>query len=375
MDSRHIYVPKKDGHVHWITDFRGLNKSLHCKVYPLCKISEIFQQQSGYKFFTKLDISMQYYTFLLDKASHNLCTFATPFGLYCYCRLPMGISESLDIATEKMHSVLDGNDSIEFYMDDNGVFSDSWDNHLSLLAIVLTRLQDVVFTINPLKCEQAVQETDFLAHWLTPTSVKPWRKKVDAILHLQPPMNVKQLCSFLGMVNYYCNMWPRCTHVLAPLTELTGKRTFTWSLVHQQAFEHMKALIAVDALLALPDHSLPFNVETDASEYQLGSVIKQQGHLVAYYSRKLNSTQRIYTTIKKELLSIVETFKEFHTILLSSTIRVHTDHKILTHCLTEFTTQCMLWWRLLLEEFSPTFLYKSGPSNILADALSHVPMA
>ena len=323
----------------------------------------------------RLDISMQYYTFLLDEASCNLCTFATPFGLYHYYQLPICISESLDIATEKMHSVLDGIDGIEFYMDDIGVFSDSWDNHLSLLAIVLTHLHDISFMINVLKCEWAVQETYFLGHWLTPTGVKPWRKKVDAILHLQPPVNVKQLCSFLGMVNYYRNMWLRHTQVLAPLTELTGKRTFTWTPNHQQAFEQMKALITVDALLAIPDHSLPFNVETDPSDYQLGSVIKQQGCLVTYYSHKLNSTQHNYTTIEKELLSIVETFKEFHTVLLSSTIWVHMDHKNLTHCLAEFTTQQVLCWCLLLEEFSPTFLYKLGPSNILANALSCVPTA
>ena len=118
-------VPKKDGRVRWITDFRGLNKSLWRKVYPLRKISEIFQCRSGYKFFTKLDISMQYYTFLLDEASRNLCTFATPFGLYRYCRLPMGVGESPDITTENMHLVLDGIEDIEFYMDDIGVFSNS----------------------------------------------------------------------------------------------------------------------------------------------------------------------------------------------------------------------------------------------------------
>ena len=137
----------------------------------------------------------------------------------------------------------------------------------------------------------------------------------------------------------------------------------------------MKALIAADALLVFPDHSLPFNVETDASEYQLGSIIKQKGHPVTYYSCKLNSTQCNYTTIKKELLSIVETFKEFRTILLGASIQVHTDHKNLTHRLMEFTTQCGLHWCLLLEEFNPTFLYKSGPSNILADALSCIPTA
>ena len=175
-------VPKKDGCVRWITDFPGLNKSLRRKVYPLRKISEIFQCRSGYQYFTKLDISMQYYTFILDEPSRNLCTFATPFGLY-RC-LPMGVSESPDIATEMMHSVLDDIEGIEFYMDDIGVFSSTWPDHLSLLSTVLGCLENVGFTINPLKCEWAVQETDFLGHWLTPSSVKPWRKKVDAILQL-----------------------------------------------------------------------------------------------------------------------------------------------------------------------------------------------
>ena len=122
-----------------------------------------------------------------------------------------------------MHLVLDGIEDIEFYMDDIGVFSSSWEEHLSLLAIVLHRLQNVGFTINLLKCKWAIQETDFLGHSLTPEGVKPWHKKVDAILRLQPPVNMKQLRSFLGMVIYYRNMWACRTHVLAPLTELTSK--------------------------------------------------------------------------------------------------------------------------------------------------------
>ena len=127
----------------------------------------------------------------------------------------------------------------------------------------------------------AFQETDFLGHWLTLEGVRPWTKKIEAILRLQPPVNVKQLRSFLGMVNYYRDMWPRRTHVLAPLTEFTNKHTFIWMPKHQQAFERMKILVAADALLVFPDHSLPFDVEMDASEYQLGSAIKQQSRLVA----------------------------------------------------------------------------------------------
>ena len=190
-----------------------------------------------------------------------------------------------------MHSVLDDIDGIEFYMHDIGVFVPTWTDHLSLLSTVLGCLENVGFTINPLKCEWAVQETDFLGHWLTPVGVKPWRKRVDAILHLQPPTNVKQLHSFLGMVNYYQDMWPRHTHVLAPLTKLMGKSSFIWMTECQQAFDHMMALVSSDALLVFPDHTQPFDIETDASEYQLGSVIKQNHCPIAYYSCKLNSAQ------------------------------------------------------------------------------------
>ena len=315
---------------------------------------------------------MQYYTFVLDEPSRDLCTFAMPFGLYRYCCLPMGISERPDISTEIMTQVLDGLD-VDFYMDDITILSETWDEHIDLLQQVLRRLQDAGFTINPMKCEWAIEETDFLGHWMTPDGIKPWKRKVEAILKMKPPTNVKELCSFLGLVSYYRDMWPCRTHVLAPLTAITGKGAFQWNAQHQQAFETMKSIVAADALLAYPDPKKPFDVETDASDYQLGAVIKQNGHPIAYYSQKLNSAQKNYTTIEKELLSIVETFREFRSILLGSQVCVYTDNQNLTHKLTSFTTQRVLRWRLLLEEFQPTFHYKQGITNFIADALSRVP--
>ena len=236
---------------------------------------------------------MQYYTFILDESSCDLCTFATPFALYCYCHLPMGVSELSDISIEIIHQVQDSIDDTELYLDNIGSFSNSRDEHHSLLQMVLSHLQ---LAINPLKCERAVQETDFLGHWLTPTGIKPWCKKVDAILSLQPPSNIKQLHSFWGMVNYYCNMWPHQTHVLAPLTAMTSKCAFNWDPNHQEAFDQMKSLVTTDALLSYSNHTKPFDVETDASEYHLGYIIKHLCYPMAYYSCKLNQAQCNYTT-------------------------------------------------------------------------------
>ena len=137
----------------------------------------------------------------------------------------------------------------------------------------------------------------------------------------------------------------------------------------------MKALVASDTLLPYPDHNLPFDIKTDASDFQLGAIIKQKGRPVAYYTRKRNPAQRNYTTIKKELLSIVETLREFHSMLLGSTINMYTDHRKLTHRLSLFTTQRVLCWRILIEEFNPTFFYLPGSHNVVTDALRRLPIS
>lgn len=372
--SGSFIIPKKDKTVRWISDFRALNKALKRKVYPIPRIQDILSRRSGYKFLTKLDISMQYYTFELDDASKDLCTIATPFGLYRYNRLPMGVSQSPDIAQEVMEHVLRDIENIEIYIDDIACFSNSFEEHITLLKTVLDRLQTKGFVANPRKCEWAVQETDFLGHWLTPDGVKPYPKKIKAIMAMQPPKNIKQLRAFLGLVTYYRDMWPRRSHILAPLTELLKTpKTFRWGAHQQRAFEQMKSLVQADTMLAYPDHNKPFHIETDASDFQLGAVIKQDNKPVAFYTRKLTDTQTRYTTIEKELLSIVETLKEFRTMLLGAELHIYTDHKNLTYKLSRYTTDRVLRWKLLLEEYAPEFHYIKGPDNVVADSLSRTP--
>jgi RNase H-like domain found in reverse transcriptase len=189
---------------------------------------------------------------------------------------------------------------------------------------------------------------------------------------MQAPTNIKQIRAFLGMVRYYHDMWSHRSHILAPLTELTGKKAFVWENKHQQEFEQMKVLITTNTL-AYPNHNKPFDIETNASDYQLGAIIKPDNRPIAYYTRKLNSVQKNYTTIKKELLSIVKTLKEFWSMLIGTPITIYTDHKNPTHKLSSFSTQRVLQWRLLLEEFGSNYKYKEGSQNLIADALSHVP--
>ena len=187
----------------------------------------------------------------------------------------------------------------------------------------------------------------------------PIPKKVEAIQALAVPKTCKQLRQFIGMINFYSDMWQKHSELLSPLTALPSKNVkYDWKDEHQKHFEAIKRVIRREVLLGYPDLNAPFEMHTDAPKLQLGAVISQRGKPIAFYSRKMNSAQQNYTTTEKELLSIVETLKEFRNILLGQQITVYTDHKNLTYKF--FNTERVMRWRLILEEFCPELKIYQG---------------
>ena len=131
-------------------------------------------------------------------------------------------------------------------------------------------------------------------------------------------------------------------------------------------------MISRAVTLAYPDFNHEFEVYTDSSDKQLGGVIVQKGRPLAFYSRKLRGPQLNYTVTEKELLGVVETLKEFRTILHGQRIKVYTDHKNLEHENSTATSQRAMRWRVLLEEFNPEIVHIKGVHNTVADAISRL---
>ena len=176
---------------------------------------------------------------------------------------------------------------------------------------------------------------------------------------IAPPRTVKQV---------------RSSHLVTPLTELTKKtnKRFKWQTKHQEAFNNLQRELARQVILAYHDFTKTFEIYTDASKYQIGAVITQENKPIAFYSRKLTDCQARYTVTELELPALVETLREYRSILLGQKIVVYTDHKNLTFA--NFTTDRVTRWRLIVEEHGPKIAYLPGKTNIIADALSRLPM-
>ena len=160
--------------------------------------------------------------------------------------------------------------------------------------------------------------------------------------------------------------------MLAPLSELTGKKPFSWNDEKEQAFKEMRAILVNNCLNAYPDYNKNFHIYTDASKYQLGAAIIQNGCPIAYYSRKLTDAQQAYTNTEKESLVIVLCLKEYQRILYGAKIHVYTDHTNLIF--RTLSVEQVLRLRVFIDKFDLTLQCIEGKKNILANCFLRLPL-
>jgi hypothetical protein len=217
----------------------------------------------------------------------------------------MGSCDSPDIFQEKMNDLLDGLDTARVHIDDIlHVTEGSWEDHLEGLEEVFRRLQQAGLKVNA--------KMEYLGYNITRTGIQPVAKKAQAIQAIKTPKTRKQLRGFIGMINFYRDMWKNRASFLAPLSALTSKNVpCMWTEEHQKNFDAIKRVIGREVLLAYPDFNALFQTHTDACKTQIGAVISQNGKPIAFCSRKMNGAQQNCTVTEKELLSIVATLKEF----------------------------------------------------------------
>ena len=253
------------------------------------------------------------------------------------------------------------------YLDDIIVFSPSFPEHLNQLAEVLQQLRKAGLKLKAKKCEFARREVLYLGHVVSAMGVKPDPSKTRAVATYPVPSDVKELRQFLGLANYYRRFVQDYSWIAEPLHQLTRKtaKGFHWNSNCQEAFDELKQQLTNPPILTYPDFSLPFILHPDASAGALGAVLSQvksgKEHVISYWSRQLNKSERNYATIEREALAVVAAIKEFYPYLYGFSFKLMTDHNPLISLkgLKDFGGR-LSRWMIFLQQFHYTMVYKPG---------------
>ena len=285
------------------------------------------------------------------------------------------------------------------YLDDILVFSKTFEEHLTTLAEVFTRLTKHGLKLKGEKCHLFQKEVAHLGHIVSEKGVMVDPDKVERIKHWPTPESMAELSSFLGLASYYRRFVPDFARLAAPLHALTGKGTskkgrkrksqtksgnaaFTWTNEAEQAFQQLKERLSSTPVLTYPKFGQEFVLEVDASLKGLGACLSQpdeNGHLhpIAYASRSLRGAERRYpdfSSFKIELLAlkwaVVEKFKGY---LMGAKCTVFTDNNPLAHLQTAQLGATEQRWVAQLAPFQLDIRYRPGKLNRCADALSRYP--
>ena len=379
-----MFVPKKNGKLRLVVDYRRLNDITVKDRTPLPLISELRERLRGKKWFTAMDLKTGFNLIRIKEGHEWMTAFRTSEGLFEYLVLPMGLTNAPATFQRMINNVL--REYIDIfcvvYLDDILIFSDTLEEHKEHVRKVLQKLQDNDLLVQPDKCDFHTQKVTFLGHVITPGKIHMEPCKIEAVKNWPVPKNVKEVQSFLGFANFYRRFIKGFSKIARVMHEVTKKdRKFLWLPDLQEAFDKLKEIITSDSVLLMFDPEKEIELETDASDYALGAQLSQKdenGILrpVAFWSRSLQGPELNYPIYDKEFLAIVDAFKEWRHWLQGSMhkVKVYTDHKNISYfATTQQLTGRQVRYAEALSTFDYVLIHRKGSENGRADALSRRP--
>ncbi|KAL8447032.1 hypothetical protein Emed_004662 [Eimeria media] len=363
-----VMVRKASGAWRLCCDYREINKHVLVPQQPLPRTDDILASFKGKKYFSVLDVCSGFYQIEIAEEDRPKTSFVTPDCQRQYRRLPFGFASSPAIFQRMIDMLLGGMKWVSAigYIDDIIVYSDTWPDHRAHLRQLLVALRKAALQLH-------------LGHIVSREGIRACPSKVQAIVDMPVPHNVKAVQRFLGKCQYYRRFVPNFSAVAAPLFRATTlKKDFVWTPECQDAWKTLCNALSSEPVRAHPDYSRKFFVDCDGSAEGLGAVLLQpydEGErVVAYASRQLLPHEKRWTATELEAAALVWALDTFRPYIDGVRVLVRTDHAPLEYIHSR-KSQCrrLERWALRLQEFQFDISHRPGTQQKHVDCLSRAP--
>lgn len=384
-----LVVGKKDGKPRFCLDSRKLNSVTKKDAYSLPYVSEILDNLKNARFLSSIDLSKAFWQIPIHRPDREKTAFYVPGrGTFMFNVTAFGLTNAPATQQRLVDSLFmpDFELKVFCYLDDVIIISETFDEHVSLLNRVLTKLGNANLTINFEKCQFFRDSLKYLGYVIDSHGLRTDPDKVQAIVNYPVPTNKKEVKRFLGTASWYRRFIPNFSTIAGPLNKLTStKKTsppFEWTPEASKAFKTLKNCLVHAPVLACPDFTLPFEVHTDASDYGVGGMLSQVvngvEHPVAFMSRSLTGPERNYSVTEREALAVLTALEHWRCYLENGRpFTVYTDNSALKWFLTLTNpTGRLARWGVRLSAFDLIIKHRRGKDNVIPDSLSRcVPVA
>jgi hypothetical protein len=366
-----------------VINYKPLNTALKWIRYPIPNKKDLLARVHNAKVFSKFDMKSGFWQIQIDEKNKYKTAFTVPFGHYEWNVMPFGLKNAPSEFQNIMNDIFNPYTSFSIvYIDDVLIFSNTIEQHWKHLETFIKIVQYNGLVVSPTKIKLFQDKIRFLGHNIYQGKITPIDRAIQFTDKFPDEIKDKnQLQRFLGSLNYVSEYYQDLRKICRPLFQRLQNNPPPWTDIHTQIVRQIKKHVKTLPCLGLPSPNSFKIVETDASERGYGGILKQKvlesshEQIVRFYSGVWNAAQQNYSTIKKEILSIVLCISKFQDDLLNKKFLVRVDCKSAKDVLFKdvenlASKQIFARWQAILSIFYFNIEYIKGESNSIPDFLT-----